>query len=283
MKMNGLNMRYYWANFFLFNFALSMATCLTLFLTGKYLYPLPFFSQTGTDVLWSVFVGWSVAMVSLTSFVQIFIDSSKSATIIGYLLSIFSSLVGEVLSSLIYPIPSDLPALLLAYPPFALSRSLKIVGFSCANHSSCMGSLAETGWEYRRCLIALFGWFSVFLLSVWLNEVVQQEYGSAKVPQWMKSAVQSLKSWKDKNSQSNSFSLEMEEESFDGELRSVSPASETQAAEDHSVLECQRETNGLALNSKPLIVKGLSKKYTSSSNGGEYTALKPTTFFIEKN
>lgn len=137
MKMNGLNINYYWINFFLFNFTLSMLTCLGLFLIGKYLFIIPYFSETNWLILWSVFITWSIAQISLTSLVQIFIDSSKSATIIGYLLSIFSTLIGETISGVVYPLPSEMPLLLLFYPPFALCRALKLIGYACANHSSC--------------------------------------------------------------------------------------------------------------------------------------------------
>lgn len=105
MKMNGLNIKYYWINTFIFNFIISNLTFLVFYLFGAYVIQLSFFTETGVTLFWIILIGWSIAQISLTTLVQIFINNAKSATIIGYLLSIFSTLVGEALSVTIYPFP----------------------------------------------------------------------------------------------------------------------------------------------------------------------------------
>ena len=45
-------------------------------------------------LIWVTYIGWAIAQIALTSFVQIFISNSKTATIVGYLLSIFSTIIG---------------------------------------------------------------------------------------------------------------------------------------------------------------------------------------------
>ena len=94
MKMNGLDVKHYWVNFFIVSFILSMLTSLNMYIFGTLVIDITFFRQTSTVVIWVVFVGWSIAQISLTSFVQIFISNSKTATIVGYLLSIFSTIIG---------------------------------------------------------------------------------------------------------------------------------------------------------------------------------------------
>jgi hypothetical protein len=44
--------------------------------------------------MWTVFIGWGIAQIGMTNLVQIWISNGKSATIIGYILSIFSTLLG---------------------------------------------------------------------------------------------------------------------------------------------------------------------------------------------
>lgn len=112
MKMNGLLMKYYWINFFTFNNIMSLLSCGLLFLMGRYVFDIIFFVNTDWIVIWTLFLGWSIAQVSMTAFIQIFLNSSKAATIIGYILSIFSTIVGQGLCNIIFPFPMKLPLFL---------------------------------------------------------------------------------------------------------------------------------------------------------------------------
>ena len=94
MKMNGLNIKYYWISTFIVNFLLSITTFFVFYIFGYFVIGLSFFRETGTILFWIILVGWAIAQISLTNFVQIFLNNAKSATIVGYLLSIFSTLVG---------------------------------------------------------------------------------------------------------------------------------------------------------------------------------------------
>ena len=143
MKMNGLNIKYYWISTFIFNFLISMVTFMVFYLFGFYVIGLSFFTETSFGLFWIMLVGWAIAQISLTNFVQIFINNAKSATIIGYLLSIFSTLVGEALTITIHPYPMDMPFLLLLYPPFSLCRINTMIGAACAT-SGCYRSFWST-------------------------------------------------------------------------------------------------------------------------------------------
>lgn len=172
--MNGLLMKYYWISFFVFNFLLSQVSCALLFILGRYVFDIEFFSHTDWAINWVLFVGWGIAQVSLTAFVQIFINNSKTSTIVGYLLSIFSSLVGQTISTLIYPSPMAMPLPLLLYPPFALCRGIYLIGFSCANNSACFKNLFEVDSELYVVYFCLYFWFLMFLFSTELHNMVQQ-------------------------------------------------------------------------------------------------------------
>jgi hypothetical protein len=90
--------------------------------------------------MWILLIGWAIAQISLTNLVQIFLKNSKSASILGYILSIFSTLVGETISMGVYPDPLRMPFVLLLYPPFSLCRIIYIMGIACSS-TGCYSSL----------------------------------------------------------------------------------------------------------------------------------------------
>lgn len=174
MKMNGLNVKFYWISTFIFNFGVMMLMLILFYSFGRFYLELTMFVETGAAVFWILLIGWAVALISMTNFVQIFINSAKSATIIGYLLSIFSCFVGEAITTFIYAYPQTVPLPILLYPPFALCRAIYLIGFNCASNSSCFKDLNHVDSEFWTILVILYGWFIVYLFSIWLNEIIQQ-------------------------------------------------------------------------------------------------------------
>ena len=178
MRMNGLDIRYYWVSTFIFNFGLSMLTFAIFFIFGRYVLDLTFFTQTHAGLMWLTLVGWAIAQIGLTNLVQIFISNSKSATIVGYLLSIFGSLVGETLAVFIYAFPMQPPFALMLFPPFCMCRIVYLMGLACSS-TGCFSEVFSSGQEVLTCITILYMWFWVFVFSVWLDGQVQQEYGVA--------------------------------------------------------------------------------------------------------
>jgi hypothetical protein len=177
--MNGVKLKYYWICTFLFNFAMSMLTFSVFYIFGRYILQLSFFASTSATFMWILLVGWAIAQISMTNLVQIFLKNSKSASIIGYILSIFSTLVGETISMGVYPDPLRMPFVLLLYPPFSLCRIIYIMGIACSS-TGCYSSLESLNEEATHIMFILYGWFIVFPFSVWLHDRVQQEYGVAQ-------------------------------------------------------------------------------------------------------
>ena len=140
MRMNGLNIKYYWINMFIFNFLVSIATFSLFYIFGYFVLSLQFFTDTSPLLMWLILIGWAIAQISMTSLVQIFISNAKSATIVGYLLSIFSSLVGETIVVFVYSSPLLVPNWLFLYPPIALCRSFYLMGMACST-SGCIKNL----------------------------------------------------------------------------------------------------------------------------------------------
>lgn len=144
MKMNGLNVKYYWVSSFIFNISIIVLMMIIFYSFGRYYLQLTMFVETDVVVFWILLIGWAISLVAMTNFVQIFINSAKSATIIGYLLSIFSCFVGEAITTFIYAYPQSVPLPILFYPPFALCRAIYLIGFNCASNSSCYKDIRHT-------------------------------------------------------------------------------------------------------------------------------------------
>ena len=132
MRMNGLKLKYYWVCTFIFNMAISIITFTIFLIFGRYVLKLSFFRQTSMLLLCTLLMGWAVAQISMTNLVQIFISNGKSATIIGYILSIFSTLVGQTIAIAVYADPMKMPISLLLFPPFALCRIIYLMGIACS-------------------------------------------------------------------------------------------------------------------------------------------------------
>jgi hypothetical protein len=132
MKMNGLNIKYYWINFFIVSFIITIITSANMYLFAHY-FQIPFFTKTAPSVIWTMFIAWSIAQISMTTLFQIFINNSKLATIVGYILSIFSTIIGLTISTIVYPYPLKIPTYVLFYPPFSLSRIVLYIGLACSD------------------------------------------------------------------------------------------------------------------------------------------------------
>lgn len=105
MKMNGLDANIFWVNFMLVSLLLSFLTSLNMYIFGCYIIEVPFFADTTPSVIWLLFGGWAIAQAAMASLFQVFLDSARTSTIIGYVLSIFSTLVAMALSTVIFPYP----------------------------------------------------------------------------------------------------------------------------------------------------------------------------------
>ncbi len=122
MRMNGMKMRNYWLVNFIFNFGISVITNLVFFLFGYFFMENPLFHQTSKEVLFVVLLGWILAQIGMATFFQVFLASSRAANIIGYLISIWTNLIGATISLAIYQYPRPLPIYFLIYPTFAFNR-----------------------------------------------------------------------------------------------------------------------------------------------------------------
>ena len=105
MRMNGMSIVNYWTINFVYNLIISLATNLVFYLFGYIFLDISFFRQTGFGVLFLVFFGWILSQIAMSMFFQVFLSSSRAANIIGYLVAIWTNLVGATLSVAMFQYP----------------------------------------------------------------------------------------------------------------------------------------------------------------------------------
>jgi ABC-type multidrug transport system ATPase subunit len=182
MKMNGMNMTNYWLVNYLWNYLLYMVTILIFFLFGYFLLDLTFFTQTNFAIMFLVMNGWGLCEVSMAFFFQNFLAKARTATIAGYLLSIWQTIIAITFNVGVYPDPKELPYGMRMYPPFAFCRLIYDMSIGCSNYS-CYAHFSSLTPEMNDCLLWLYLGAVIFLvLGLYLNEVLPQEFGVPKHP-----------------------------------------------------------------------------------------------------
>lgn len=115
MKMNGLQIYKYWIMSFIFNFGLEVITFSIFFIVGRYVLQITYFTETSSVLMITVLLGWAISQLSIANFVQVFINKGRTATVVGYVLCIFMTLIGQTFASGIYPMPTTMPLCILLF------------------------------------------------------------------------------------------------------------------------------------------------------------------------
>jgi hypothetical protein len=128
MKMNGMRMISYWSVTFVFNLTLSVLTNAIFFLFGYFMLNIGFFTKTAPSIVFLVLFGWILAQIGMATLFQTILSNSRSANIIGYLFSIWTSLIGASLSVGVYSFPgTTFPIILQIISFFGFPRAMYIL------------------------------------------------------------------------------------------------------------------------------------------------------------
>lgn len=163
MKMNGMKISSYWLVYFIFNFVLSMLTNIIFVLLGTLLTKMRFFLETDPFLIATVLIGWSLAQIGMAVFFQTFLNKSRSANIIGYLISIWTSMIGSTLCIGVYQFPNELPMGARFFAPFAFTRIIYLMLSGCSE-GKCFGSISHIPTEMQHEIALLYMNFLFFFL-----------------------------------------------------------------------------------------------------------------------
>jgi len=100
----------------------------------------------------------------------------------GYLLSIWITLVAISLNITLFSFPNQMSLYLHLYPTFSFVRFFYITAYHCA-FGECLTGFFSLNGEAWVCILALFLQGTIYgALALYLNEVIPQTYGVPKHP-----------------------------------------------------------------------------------------------------
>lgn len=126
--------------------------------------------------------GWGLCQISMAFFFSVFLNSSQTASIVGYSLSIWATTIASTLNVTVYSYPNYMSWYLYPFPTFPFCRVMYHLAMECA-YGSCYKQVSQINEETRWCLTAIYTEAVIYLvLALYLNEVVPQTYGVPKHP-----------------------------------------------------------------------------------------------------
>ena len=84
----------------------------------------------------------------MAAFFQTFLSKSRSANIIGYIVAIWTMMIGSTLNVGVYQTPSEFPGWLQALPPFAFNRLFYLMLMECSDYN-CYESIGQISGEMK--------------------------------------------------------------------------------------------------------------------------------------
>jgi ABC-type multidrug transport system ATPase subunit len=279
MKMNGLRMHNYWIISWIFDMIMYWITIIVFLLFGRFVLKLSFFSETSYWVLLVFFMAWGLCQISMAFFFAVFLNQAQTASIVGYLLSIWVTLVAISLNTTLYAPPKTVTWWLLLYPTFPYTRFFFYLATACG-YSSCISSFSELPDEAKTCLWVMYVEAVVFmLLALYLQQVVPQTFGVAKHPFFLCKAMRCKK-----KRESSQQELDMFEEAEDADKNREN---------DHDILssedaDSKHERNTVynlersSYYKYPLIIKDIRKVYPGFGGRPKKVATKKFCLRIKK-
>lgn len=274
MKINGMKMRFYWLSNFTFNFLLYTVTMFIFNVIGGVALKLSLFTDTNLFLLFLIYFGWGLCQVGMAFFFQAFLSNARSATIIGYIISLWTTLLAVSLNYTIFNLPAKIPLWLLTYPTFNICRIFYYLTAKCG-YESCIGDLGNLDVELIQCIVMLFVMPIVYIfLGIYLYEVIPQQFGVRKHPLFfLKSGKSSKlkKKIKEKNDDlKGEFSNPTDQDNIDLELNKTgdenfnypSSTDEEINSEIRKIQSLDKEERG----KYPLVVDNLTKIYESHTH-----------------
>jgi len=190
MKAHGLKSSSYLISNYLFNLILFLVVTAFFWASGAAL-QLRLFTQTNPILLIALFFGWGNSVIAMSFLLSTFINTTRSATVIGYVIAILGSLIGILLCagiygfSLPYMVATAMPTAYFLVPQLAFIRGLYLMNYRCTKKGACYSGFRGSFFtnELGLCLLFLFVDTVLYLvLALYLEAVWKKSYGVSKHP-----------------------------------------------------------------------------------------------------
>ena len=182
MRINGLKMRNYWIGTFIYNYIIYIITMVLFILNGKYIFCISLFKETSFLLLFLTIFIWGFGQIGLAFFYQSFLSDSRTASIIGYLLTSCIIATFSVFNIAFFALPREAPYIFNFFPTYAICRIFYYFSFNCGCNS-CIEKFEGINSELRHALLyMMIGSIFFIILGIYLNEVLPKKYGILKNP-----------------------------------------------------------------------------------------------------
>lgn len=182
MKINGLKMYNYWFINGCFNFCCYATTTILFVFFGRYVFNLDFFSDTHMFLFVEVYFMWGLVQVSMPMFFCCLFSSAQSASMTGYAATLWTCTIAANITMSVFAVPRRFPQWMMYYPNFAYVRSIYLLLDPCT-WDTCLGDFEMAPTEFHEMIFWMFfDSIAYLLISIYLNEVIPQEYGVSKHP-----------------------------------------------------------------------------------------------------
>ena len=182
MRINGLKMHNYWISNFIYNYIVYALTVFFFVIFGAYVFCLNIFTETSFFLVFITLFIWGFAQIGLAYFFQAFLTNSRTTSVIGYMISLWLTVICTCLNLAMFVLPKEAPYLLNLFPSFGISRIFYYMASYCG-YETCIAKFSEINDEVRYALVyMLIGGIILNILGVYLYEVLPKQYGIRKNP-----------------------------------------------------------------------------------------------------
>jgi len=128
----------------------------------------------------SILLGWGFAQVAMAFFLSVFLNKSQTATIVGYAVAVWFTVVASTFNLTVYSPPNEMDWFMYFLPPFTFSRLIYLISTKCG-YEHCISGFKDFNREMTWCLVNLYLWSLIYMILGWyLYQVVPQTYGVPK-------------------------------------------------------------------------------------------------------
>ena len=260
MRINGLKMRSYWISYFIFNYILYLITVFFFIIFGTFVFGLNLFKDTSFLLISLTILIWGFAQIGLAYFFQAFLSNGRTTSIIGYMLSLWLTIVCAALNLAIFVLPKEAPYALNILPSFAICRLFFYMASYCG-YDSCIANFKDVNTEVRYCLSYMMLGAVIFtILGVYLHEVLPKQYGIKKTPIFC--IEDEVKRCQKQNMENNNNILENGNEDNDNDKNLDDESSEDNIIKTNLIDNEEK----IELNKNPLKDKELQKEFVIVEN-----------------
>lgn len=164
----GLTKTIFWGSNYLFCL-LMYSVVVSAFVLGASVIGLRLWTHTPPFVLIVMLAGWGFSLVAVAAFIQSFLSNTRTASIVGYSVSLGGAAVGIVVAIGIY-FEDDkvMPAFWLLWPQFALTRALFLMDTACIKRLVCFNSQDLLSGEFAGCVWSMYASAVVYSAIAWV-------------------------------------------------------------------------------------------------------------------